>query len=94
MREAGIEKKLKAGVEKLGGVCLKLTVLNLSGVPDRLILLPGGRVKFIELKTDTGIPSKLQTYWVDKLTRLGFDARILYGVSGVAEYLRELSDAV
>ena len=45
--EKVIERKLRDGVKKLGGgaQCLKFESPGTSGVPDRLILLPGGRVR-------------------------------------------------
>lgn len=50
MRESSVEQKLVAGVKDLGGIALKLECPGYTGVPDRLVLLPGGRVRFVELK--------------------------------------------
>lgn len=50
MTEKQLEQKLKKEVEKLGGLCLKLTTPGFTGIPDRLILLPGGKVWFVEVK--------------------------------------------
>ena len=55
---------------------LKFTVPGMSGVPDRIALLRGGRVLFVELKRPGGKPRKLQE-WVHKRMRaLGFDVLV------------------
>ena len=77
--EKEIEKKLKTMVEKHGGLCLKWVCPGWSGVPDRIILLPGGRVIFAEVKRPKGgIPSELQLWWQERLTKLGFYACFVF----------------
>ena len=51
MRESTIEARLAREVRKLGGLCYKFTSPGAPGVPDRIIILPGGLVVFVELKT-------------------------------------------
>jgi hypothetical protein len=71
--EKEIEKKLVDIVKKHGGLCLKWVCPGWSGVPDRILLLPGGKVIFAELKRPKGSKvSKLQEWWRDKLAALGF----------------------
>lgn len=71
--EKDIEQRLRKTVEKHGGLCLKWVCPGWSGVPDRIILLPGGRVLFCELKRPKGGHlSKLQVWWAKKLIDLGF----------------------
>ena len=50
MLEKDLENKLRAKVKSLGGMCLKWVSPGFTGVPDRICLLPGGRVVFAELK--------------------------------------------
>lgn len=72
MKEASIEGHLKSSVEYLGGVCIKLSPVGLRGVPDRLIVLQGPRIIFVELKRPTGgVISALQHWWRRKLVGLG-----------------------
>ena len=52
MREKETEAKLVKAVRKLGGLAPKFVSPGLDGVPDRLILLPGGKIAFIELKAE------------------------------------------
>ena len=71
--EKDIEQKLKKTVEKHGGQCLKWVCPGWSGVPDRIILLPGGHVVFVETKRPKGgRVSKLQKWWHDRLRSFGF----------------------
>ncbi|MBO5123397.1 MAG: VRR-NUC domain-containing protein [Oscillospiraceae bacterium] len=66
-------------VERHGGLCLKWVCPGWSGVPDRIILLPGARVIFAETKRPKGGKlSKLQRWWCDKLQALGFWAVVVW----------------
>ena len=71
--EKDIEKKLRKMVEAHGGLCLKWVCPGWSGVPDRIILLPGGRVMFAETKRPKGGKLEaLQKWWLKRLQGLGF----------------------
>ena len=72
--EKEIERKLKVLVEgKLGGSCLKWVCPGWGGVPDRILLLPGGRVYFVELKRPKGSKvNPLQIWWKRRLEGFGF----------------------
>lgn len=71
--EKEIEQKLKAMIERHGGLCLKWVCPGWLGVPDRICLLPGGTVIFVELKRPKGGKrSKMQEWWAQKLNALGF----------------------
>ena len=50
MREKEIEKKLTQMVKKAGGICPKLVSPGFDGMPDRMVLLPNGRICFVEVK--------------------------------------------
>jgi len=77
MLEAGIEKKLKKKIEILGGLCLKLVSPGMVGVPDRICLLPGGRIIFVEAKAPGEKPRPLQIKRHEQFRKLGFDVRVI-----------------
>lgn len=71
--EKDIEQKLRKMVEKAGGKCLKWVCPGWSGVPDRIVLLPGGKIVFVETKRPKGGQlSELQKKWAKWLIDLGF----------------------
>ena len=71
--EKDIEKALGRMIGRHGGMCLKWVCPGWSGVPDRIILLPGGVIMFAELKRPKGGDiGRLQVWWRDKLQALGF----------------------
>lgn len=72
MLEKEIEAKLKRGIERLGGRCYKFTSPGNAGVPDRLILLPGGVCAFAELKAPGKTERRLQAHVQMQLRALGF----------------------
>lgn len=84
-REAEIEAALRRCVERLGGLCLKWTCPGHSGVPDRIVLLPGGLVYFVELKRPSGRLRPLQKWWRDRLLGLGFHWSAVYDLEMAAE---------
>ncbi len=65
-----------------------------DGVPDRIVVMPGGRVYFVELKTETGKLSRIQKYQLKRLTDLGQICSVIYGKEGVKEFLKDLDDWV
>lgn len=90
MKESSIERRFVAGVKRAGGLALKFVSPGHSGVPDRLVLLPGGRIVFVELKTETGTLSPLQIETHNQLRKLGCEVRTLYGKSYVEGFLEEI----
>ena len=86
--EKDIEKKLRLMVEHHGGLCLKWVCPGWSGVPDRIVLLPGGRVYFVETKRPKGGKlSALQKKWKEWLTDLGFSCWVVWDTHDLAAFL-------
>lgn len=78
MLEKQIEQYLRKQVkERLNGLALKFVSPGFSGVPDRIVLLPGGRIYFVELKAPGNKPRKLQFKVCEKLRVLGFRVYVL-----------------
>lgn len=72
--EKSIENILRKAVEDEGGMCLKWVCPGHKGVPDRMILFPGGIIAFVELKRP-GAKVKaggLQEWWWQRLVEFGF----------------------
>lgn len=88
MLEKDIEARLKRGVERAGGLCLKWVSPGCTGVMDRIVLLPGGRVIFVELKKPGGRLSERQKYMADVLRDLGLTVWCLWDAERVDSFLR------
>lgn len=73
MREVDLERKLRMYTRLAGGVTVKLNPEGETGLPDRLVVLPGGVVWFIELKTPkgTGRVTPKQLHWAETIETLG-----------------------
>lgn len=89
--ESTVEQRAREKVEASGGLLLKLTCLR--GIPDRLLVVPGGRVAFLEYKRPGEDPRKLQKYWQRQLKALGFHAETVYTVERTLEIFEELKGA-
>lgn len=81
--EKYIERKLVAHVKGIGGMCLKLLPFQMNGLPDRICLLPMGRVLFVETKSKGDRPSKIQKVVHGKLTKIGFPVMIVDNVEKI-----------
>lgn len=77
MREKTIEQKFRAAVKAVGGLALKFTSPGFDGVPDRIVLLPGGKMAFVEVKAPGEKPRPLQLARHRLLRRLGFRVYVL-----------------
>lgn len=71
MRESTLERRLVRLVEELGGEAPKWVSPGNSGVPDRLVILPGGRTVYVEMKAPGKLMSPLQERWARILVGLG-----------------------
>lgn len=77
MREQQIEKNLAKAVKAAGGIAPKFTSPGFSGMPDRLVLMPGGHIGFVEVKASGEKPRLLQLSRHRLLRRLGFQVYVL-----------------
>lgn len=88
--ETKLEDRCVAKVEARGGLALKLVLLGLMGWPDRTVLLPGGKVFFVEMKRKvTGRVSRQQNFWRDAVIALGFR---VYVIDNDADFDRVLEE--
>ena len=93
MRESFIERKLIQAVRQSGGLALKFISPNLNGVPDRLLLFPGGRIAFAEVKAPGEKPRPLQVHRIARLGELGFRVYVIDGVEQIGGVIREICSA-
>jgi len=84
--ERDVERALVGMVKRHNGLCLKWVCPGWSGVPDRIILLPRGRVLFAELKRPKGGEVReLQKWWHRKLRDLGFQCWVIHSREDIAK---------
>lgn len=89
--EREVESRLRKKIEARGGKCLKWVCPGWGGVPDRIILLPGGRIYFVETKRPKcGVVSELQKKWREWLTKLGFDYSIVWNLDAVEGFIHKV----
>ena len=89
--EKEIERKLRQAIEKHGGLCLKWVCPGWIGVPDRIVLLPFGRIHFVETKRPKGGKlSTMQKWWQKQLTRLGFSCWVVWDEHDATNFLRHI----
>ena len=77
MREKTIELQLARAVKKIGGMCPKFISSGTDGMPDRLVLLPGAAIGFVEVKAPGKEPRPLQVMRHRQLSDLGFPVFVL-----------------
>lgn len=88
--EKTLELRLRKEVEARGGMALKLLSQLHRGLPDRLILMPGGKAFFAELKSTGKKPTKLQQRAHEQLAALGFQVFVIDSTSSLTRALAEI----
>jgi hypothetical protein len=90
MREKIIERKLVEAVKKMGGIAPKFTSPGYAGMPDRLMLLPGGNIAFIEVKVKGQKPRPLQEARHKMLRQLDFRVYVLDDAEQIQQILNQM----
>ncbi len=93
MREKAIEQKLRTEIKANGGLALKFISPGMVGVPDRMVIVPGGRVYFVELKASGKHLSPKQVKLAAVLERLGHKVRVIDSMEKVKEFVDEIHSA-
>lgn len=88
--ERDIERYFVKRIEALGGRAYKFVSTNNRGVYDRVVVLPDGRIWFVEIKQASGRLSKLQEKFRDDVTALGAKNAVLYSKDGVDTFIKGL----
>ena len=90
MLERFIEQKLVARVKREGGLCPKFVSPGSDGWPDRLVLMPGGKIAFVELKAPQGRLRPIQVQRHAQLRDLGFSVFVVNDPDQIPEVLELL----
>jgi hypothetical protein len=88
--EKRLERRLFSEVKSRKGVALKFFPVSFTGVPDRILLLPGGKLLFAEVKDQGKEPSPRQKVVITQLRQLGFDVRVINSDESLNQLLNEL----
>lgn len=94
MLESKIETWLNDQIKKIGGKSYKFVSPGNPGVPDRIYILPGGRIYFVELKRIIGKLSNVQLWQRKQFEEMGADFRVIYGMEQAKEFIKELKEVV
>ena len=90
MREKTVEQKLVKAVKSRGGICPKLVCPGFDGMPDRLVLLPDGKVGFVEVKAPGEKPRPLKVSRHNLLRSLGLQVFTLDDITAIPRILEEI----
>lgn len=90
MDEGRLERRFKNEVGKRGGRALKFVSPGWAGAPDRLVLLPGGKAVFVEMKATGEVPRPLQVKRAEELRALGFPAFFLDSIAAIDAFIAEV----
>jgi len=90
VRESYIEESLTRAVKKRGGLALKFVSPGMSGVPDRLILMPGCKAVFVEVKSPSKKLRPLQIKRKGQLEALGFLVFCIDDIKAIGGVLDEI----
>ena len=90
MREKQIEQKLVKATKNMGGIAPKFVSPGFDGMPDRIVLLPGGHIGFVEVKAPGEKPRPLQLSRHGLLRRLGFKVFVLDDEQQIGGLLDEI----
>ena len=92
MNEKIIERKLIKAAKNMGGLALKFISPGYDGVPDRIVLFPGGRIAFMEVKAPGKTLRPLQVRRKRQLESLGFKVYVLDAAEQIYEILKAIGD--
>lgn len=93
MQEKDLEEKFREKVKEAGGRAYKFVSPGNSGVPDRLAVLPGGKIGFVELKQRGRTPTKLQQKQMDRLRELGCCVAVLDKAEDIEGTISRIQEA-
>lgn len=91
IKEHQIEEQLVKIVKAQGGLCLKINSTSMTGLPDRLLLLPEGKFAFVEVKRPGKKPRPIQVKRMNDLKKLGFRCYVLDNLEQIDTIIEEVA---
>lgn len=92
MREKDIERKLVTETVRRRGVALKFVSPGCTGVPDRIVMLPDGKIGFVELKAPGKKPRPIQIRRIQQMRNMGFKVFVVDGVEQIGSVLDDIEE--
>ncbi len=89
INEGMLERRLKNEVEKNGGMALKFISPSMAGLPDRIILIPGGKAIFVEMKAPGKKLRPLQVKRKSQIEALGFTVHCIDSIAKINAFIKE-----
>ena len=91
MKEYAVEKHLVQKAQECGGICLKFISPGIAGVPDRIVVLPGGKIGFAEMKAPGRRPRLRQRAVIRALYRRGCRVAVIDNLKSAEGFVRRLA---
>ncbi len=88
--EKAIERYLVEQAKQNGLLCLKYSNPNMVGYPDRLLVLPGGGVVWVELKSKGRKPAKIQQIRIAELIGMGHLVKVIDNKADIDELIKTI----
>lgn len=92
--EKNLERELVRRAGRMGCLALKFASGTETGYPDRLVLTPGGRAEWVELKSEGERPTLLQRIRHEQLRRMGFRVEVVHTRAELLRYLDGLEEGL
>jgi len=94
MQESEIDRWLGRQLRGMGCLYYKWVSPGCVGVPDRIVIIPGGRILFLELKTENGDLSAAQKFQIRKLKAAGVPAGVIHGMPEAAALVKTIRESI
>lgn len=92
MTEKQIEKRIVALAKEAGGIAYKFISPGNAGVPDRIVIIPGARPVFVEIKVQSGKLTALQRRQIERLEKLGQPVMVIQGEKDLTVFEQRIKE--
>ena len=89
--ESALESKFRLRVTRAGALTFKFVSPGRAGVPDRIVLAPGGRVYFVEMKRKNGKLRPLQKYTIEQMRGYGFSVSVIDCEEAIDQFIVQIA---